>query len=409
MCNFNRICVMGLGYIGLPTAVVFAQTGRMVIGVDVNEHIVSQINQGKSPIDEPDITQALLQAVSSGKFFATQTPEPADVFIIAVPTPLLKNNQPDLSYIKNAIKMIAPLLKQGNLVVLESTSPIGTTEQVYQWLNKERADLPEIYLAYCPERVLPGNIMQEIFRNDRIIGGISPKSTEQAVSLYQLFVTGQCIATDSRTAEMCKLTENSFRDVNIAFANELSMLCDQFSIDVWELIRLANLHPRVNILQPGAGVGGHCIAVDPYFLISQDRENTRLIQTARQVNDHKAEWILDKIKLAVADCATKTDRKLSEITTACFGLAFKANVGDLRESPALEITQKLADWHRGKVLAVEPHITQLPDVLCGKVELVSLTTALQQADILVLLVDHQSFKSVTFSQKWVVDSKGIWL
>lgn len=400
---------MGLGYIGLPTAVVFAQTGRMVIGVDVNEHIVSQINQGKSPIDEPDITQALLQAVSSGKFFATQTPEPADVFIIAVPTPLLKNNQPDLSYIKNAIKMIAPLLKQGNLVVLESTSPIGTTEQVYQWLNKERADLPEIYLAYCPERVLPGNIMQEIFRNDRIIGGISPKSTEQAVSLYQLFVTGQCIATDSRTAEMCKLTENSFRDVNIAFANELSMLCDQFSIDVWELIRLANLHPRVNILQPGAGVGGHCIAVDPYFLISQDRENTRLIQTARQVNDHKAEWILDKIKLAVADCATKTDRKLSEITTACFGLAFKANVGDLRESPALEITQKLADWHRGKVLAVEPHITQLPDVLCGKVELVSLTTALQQADILVLLVDHQSFKSVTFSQKWVVDSKGIWL
>lgn len=408
MCNFNRICVMGLGYIGLPTAVVFAQTGKTVVGVDVNAQRVSQINQGQSPIDEPKLAQALLQAVSSGKFFATQMPEPADVFIIAVPTPLLKENQPDLSYIKNAIKMIAPLLKQGNLVVLESTSPVGTTEQVYQWLKAERADLPEIYLAYCPERVLPGNIMQEIFSNDRIIGGTSPQSTEQAVSLYQLFVTGQCIATDSRTAEMCKLTENSFRDVNIAFANELSMLCDQFDIDVWELISLANLHPRVNILQPGAGVGGHCIAVDPYFLISQDRANTRLIQTARQVNDHKAEWILDKIKLAVADCARATDRKLSEITIACFGLAFKANVGDLRESPALEITQKLADWHRGKVLAVEPNITQLPDILRGKVALVSLDTALQEADILVLLVDHQPFKSVTFSQPWVVDSKGIW-
>lgn len=408
MYNFNRICVMGLGYIGLPTAVVFAQTGKMVIGVDVNPHTVSQINQGKSPIAEPGLAQALQQAVSSGQFFATQTPEPADVFIIAVPTPLLNNNQPDLSYIKSAIKMIAPLLKQGNLVILESTSPVGTTEQLHQWLKAEREDLPEIYVAYCPERVLPGNIMQEIFSNDRIIGGVSPKSTEQAVSLYQLFVTGQCIATDSRTAEMCKLTENSFRDVNIAFANELSILCDQFAINVWELIRLANLHPRVNILQPGAGVGGHCIAVDPYFLISQEPAHTQLIQMARQVNDYKADWVFEKIKLAVADCATVTDRKLSEITIACFGLAFKANVGDLRESPALEITQKLADWHRGNVLAIEPHITQLPKMLLGKVELVSLETALQQADVLVLLVDHQPFKSATFTQQWIIDSKGIW-
>lgn len=408
MRSFNRICVIGLGYIGLPTAVAFAQTGKKVIGVDINSVIVEQLNQGRTHIDEPNLAQALSQAVSSENFFATLTPEPADVFIICVPTPLKADHQPDLSSIHSAIKMIAPLLQTGNLVVLESTSPVGTTEQVYQWLQNERADLPEISLAYCPERVLPGKIMQEIFTNDRIIGGITPESTQQAVALYQLFVKGECIATDSRTAEMCKLTENSFRDVNIAFANELSMLCDQLGIDVWTLIALANRHPRVNILQPGAGVGGHCIAVDPWFLIAQEPAHTRLIKTARQVNDYKPDWLLDKIKLAVADCAMATDRKPSEISIACFGLAFKADVGDLRESPALAITEKLAKWHSGRIFAVEPNITQLPPNIAKDVELVSAERALQQADILVLLVDHHSFKALQFSQNWIVDSKGIW-
>lgn len=408
MTTANRICVIGLGYIGLPTAVAFARTGSTVVGVDINPTIVATLNQGNAHLDEPELAQAVKQAVHSGHFFATTKPEPADVFIIAVPTPLLSDRTPDLQAIQSAIKMIAPVLAIGNLVILESTSPVGTTAKLAEWLAAERADLTGVQFAYCPERVLPSNIMQEIVENDRIIGGLTPESAEQAVRLYQRFVTGDCIATDSRTAEMCKLVENSFRDVNIAFANELSILCDALDINVWTLISLANRHPRVNILQPGAGVGGHCIAVDPWFLVAQNPTDTQLIQTARDVNDRKPDWLLEKIKLAVADCAMATDRKPSELTLACFGLAFKANVADLRESPALAITEKLAMWHKGKVLAVEPNITELPLNLAGKVVFSTIEMALAEADVVVLLVDHHPFKGVKPPQQWLVDSKGIW-
>lgn len=408
MKTANRICVIGLGYIGLPTAVAFARTGSEVIGVDINPNLVAQLNQGKTHLDEPSLAEAVKQAVSSGKYVATTVPEVADVFIIAVPTPLQPDHTPDLRYIHSAMKMSAPVLANGNLVILESTSPVGTTAQLAQWLLAERADLTEVQFAYCPERVLPSNIMQEIVENDRIIGGLTPQSTQQAVRLYQRFVTGECIATDSRTAEMCKLVENSFRDVNIAFANELSILCDQMGINAWTLISLANRHPRVNILQPGAGVGGHCIAVDPWFLVAQNPQETKLIQTARAVNDRKPDWLFEKIKLAVAECAMATDRKPSEITLACFGLAFKANVADLRESPALAITEKLASWHKGKLLAVEPNISELPLKLAENVRFTTAELALAEADVVVLLVDHQPFKGLKPNQRWVVDSKGIW-
>lgn len=408
MSNFNRISVIGLGYIGLPTAVAFALAGKQVIGVDTNPHIVASLNQGKAHLPEAQLAEAVLQAVRSRQFFANVQSEPADAFIIAVPTPLTADFQPDLRHVRAAVESIAPVLAEGNLVVLESTSPVGTTEQVADWLTALRPDLCEIHLAYCPERVLPGKIMQELYTNDRIIGGLTPQAAEQAIDLYRLFAKGECIVTDSRTAEMCKLTENAFRDVNIAFANELSMLCDAHGINVWELTALANRHPRVNILQAGAGVGGHCIAVDPWFLVAASPERAQLIRTARQVNDHKPHWLLGKIKQTVADCATATDRKPSDLAIACFGLAFKADVADLRESPALQITAELAAWHKGKVLAVEPNIAELPDILQSKVELVNAEQALQQADIVVLLVDHAPFKKHKPSQNWIVDSKGIW-
>ncbi|QIM63809.1 UDP-N-acetyl-D-mannosaminuronic acid dehydrogenase [Pasteurellaceae bacterium Orientalotternb1] len=405
----KRISIIGLGYIGLPTAAVFAQCGCKVIGVDSNPQVVETLNQGKIHIHEPQLAEAVQQAVSSGRFFATTQPQSADAFIIAVPTPFQADHQPDLSYIRSAIERIAPVLAAGNLIVLESTSPVGTTEKLAEWLTVLRPDLTDqLFFAYCPERVLPGKIMQEIYHNDRIIGGLNPESSEQSVSLYQLFAKGECLTTDSRTAEMCKLTENAFRDVNIAFANELSMICDRHQINVWELIALANRHPRVNILQAGAGVGGHCIAVDPWFIVSLDPQQSCLIQTARHINDHKPQWLRDKIKLAVADCASATDRKPSDITIACFGLAFKADVDDLRHSPALQITEQLADWHQGTLLAVEPYITALPESLNGKATLTDFHTALQQADIAVLLVDHQLFKTAQPPQRWIVDAKGIW-
>lgn len=405
----QRISIIGLGYIGLPTAAVFAQSGCSVIGVDSNPQVVETLNQGKIHIHEPQLAEAVQQAVSSGRFFATLTPQPADAFIIAVPTPFQADHQPDLSYIQAAIESLAPVLNNGNLIVLESTSPVGTTEKLAEWLTALRPDLTDqLFFAYCPERVLPGNIMREIYHNDRIIGGLTPESSEQAVSLYQLFTKGECLTTDSRTAEMCKLTENAFRDVNIAFANELSMICDRHEINVWELIALANRHPRVNILQAGAGVGGHCIAVDPWFIVSLDPEQSRLIQTARHINDHKPQWLRDKIKLAVADCAAATDLKPSDITIACFGLAFKADVDDLRHSPALQITEQLADWHQGTLLAVEPYITTLPESLNGKATLTDFHTALAQADIAVLLVDHHLFKTARPTQGWIVDAKGVW-
>lgn len=413
MGHFNRICVIGLGYIGLPTAVMFANTGKQVIGVDTNSHIIATLKQGRAHFSERDLDIALKQAVANGNFFATTQIESADVFIIAVPTPLNEDRTPNLSYIKNAVDALAPKLQAGNLVVLESTSPIGTTEQIAQWLQQHRSDLnvvQDLHIAYCPERVLPGNILHELVENDRIIGGLNPKSSEQAVALYQLFAKGECLTTNARTAEMCKLTENSFRDVNIAFANELSLICDRLEIDVWELIALANRHPRVQILQAGAGVGGHCIAVDPWFIVTQTPDLAHLIHTARTVNDRKPLWVIDKVKATVADCLAHSDGSVKDLKIACLGLTFKADVGDLRESPALAITQALADWHRGMLWVVEPNISVLPHSLANA-QLVPLERALNEADVLVLLVDHHSFKQTPLAEsttKWRVDTKGIW-
>ncbi|MGL5120294.1 MAG: UDP-N-acetyl-D-mannosamine dehydrogenase, partial [Plesiomonas shigelloides] len=319
-----------------------------------------------------------------------------------------------------AAKSIAPVLKKGDLVILESTSPVTATEQMAQWLMDARSDLSfppqvgeaaDVNIAYCPERVLPGKVMVELIQNDRVIGGMTPRCSERAASLYKTFVKGECVITNSRTAEMCKLTENSFRDVNIAFANELSLICDKQGINVWELIRLANRHPRVNILLPGPGVGGHCIAVDPWFIVAQNPEEARLIRAAREVNDGKPHWVVEKTKLAVAECLTATGKRAQDVKVACLGLAFKPDIDDLRESPAMEITQLIADWHAGQVLAVEPNVHELPKKLHGKVELVSTEQALAQADVLVLLVDHQQFKAISpvqVTQSWVVDTKGVW-
>lgn len=414
--ELNTVCILGLGYIGLPTATAFAEAGKKVIGVDTNPQIVKSINEGKIHIVEPQLQEAVAQAVKKGVFFATTDVQPADAFIIAVPTPI-KHNQPDLSYIQNAVLAIAPHLCHGNLVVLESTSPVGTTEQLAEWLQQARPDLHfptpnatqiDVHIAYCPERVLPGKVMTELFNNDRIIGGLTEKCSHQAVILYQTFAKGRCIKTNSRTAEMCKLVENSFRDVNIAFANELSIICSELNIDVWELIELANHHPRVNILQPGAGVGGHCLAVDPWFIVARSPEHARLIRTAREVNDSKPQWILEKIKVAVADCAMEKNCKPSELSIACLGLAFKADIDDLRESPALHITQHIATWHCGNVLAVEPNIQTLS---LDNVQLVELNVALKQADIVVLLVDHSPFKQVPIAQihqRHIIDCRGVW-
>lgn len=415
--TFNTISILGLGYIGLPTAAVLANSGRLVIGVDINPRIVETINQGQVHIIEPELELAVQQAVEKGQFFATTEVQPADAFIIAVPTPLT-NNQPDISHIHSAVLAIAPVLRKGNLIILESTSPVETTEKMAKWLTEARPDLSfpiqnqiesDIYIAYCPERVLPGKAMSELLENDRVIGGLSEKSTEQAVDLYQIFAKGQCLKTDARTAELCKLVENSFRDVNIAFANELSMICDELKINIWELIKLANHHPRVNILQPGAGVGGHCIAIDPWFIVSNSPKYSRLIRTAREVNDSKPHWVLEKVKQLLVEYTIAKDCKPSEVTIACLGLAFKPDIDDLRESPALMITQQISSWHRGSVLAVEPNIQSLS---LDNIELIDLNDALAQADILVLLVDHTPFKKVSLeqiSQRYIMDCRGVWI
>ena len=420
MATFNTICVIGLGYIGLPTAVALAREGRIVIGVDIDEKVVNKINRGETHFNEPELTAALKSAVENNRLFATTQVDSADVFLIAVPTPLDKNLKPDLSYIEAVAEAIAPVLNKGNLVVLESTSPVGTTQKLAHQLKALRSDLTfpieigenaDINIAYCPERVLPTRIMAELIENDRIIGGLTPQCTQSAVDLYRIFVKGELLPTDARTAEMCKLTENSFRDVNIACANELSMLCDRFNINVWELVALANRHPRVNILEAGPGVGGHCIAVDPWFIVSQAPELSRLIQTAREVNDSKPRWVIEKVKATLADCVTEKNITPEQVSIACLGLTFKANADDLRESPALEIVQNLASWHTGELLAVEPHIAERPLQLALNVKMCDFSTALQNADILVLLVDHKEFRSYPsekIRQKFIVDTRGVW-
>ena len=421
--KFQTISVIGLGYIGLPTAAVFASRKIRVIGVDINQQAVEIINQGKIHIIEPDLDIAVSAAVTNGYLRATSTPEPAEVFIIAVPTPFKKNersgdeHEPDLRYIESACRAIAPVLQPGNLVILESTSPVGATEQMAAWLAESRSDLTfpqshgensDIRIAHCPERVLPGQVMRELIENDRVIGGMTAKCSAYAVALYKTFVRGECVVTNARTAEMAKLTENSFRDVNIAFANELSIICDKLDINVWELIQLANRHPRVNILQPGPGVGGHCIAVDPWFIVSKTPEQARLIRTAREVNDSKPEWVIDKVKLAIADFLLANPQKTAkDITIACYGLAFKPNIDDLRESPALAITQKIADMNMGRVLAVEPNIQILPPNM-AHVQLCDIELADKEGDIKIFLVDHDEFKYKRPTIGVVVDTKGIW-
>lgn len=418
----KTISVIGLGYIGLPTAAIFASRKIPVIGVDVNAKAVETINRGGIHIIEPDLDVVVGDAVNNGHLRATTVPEAADAFLIAVPTPFKgDNHEPDLSYIEAAANAIAPVLQAGNLVILESTSPVGATEQMADWLAYARPDLSfpqthggqaDIRIAHCPERVLPGQVMRELIENDRIIGGMTPTCADAAVALYKMVVQGECIVTNARTAEMAKLTENSFRDVNIAFANELSIICDKLSINVWELIRLANRHPRVNILQPGPGVGGHCIAVDPWFIVNKTPEQAKLIRAAREVNDSKPRWVIEKVKLAVADfLQANPDKTTKDVTVACLGLAFKANIDDLRESPALDITLKLNQHLAGKVLAVEPNISQLHFEYAGKLQLVPLMSALRQADIVVLLVDHAAFRdrvSAQFHDKQVIDTRGIW-
>ncbi|WP_223441965.1 UDP-N-acetyl-D-mannosamine dehydrogenase [Pseudomonas sp. BF-R-19] len=417
---FATISVIGLGYIGLPTAAVFASRKKKVIGVDVNQSAVDIINRGQIHIVEPDLDMVVHAAVTEGYLRATTKPEPADAFLIAVPTPFKGNHEPDLSYIESASKSIAPVLKKGDLVILESTSPVGATEQMAAWLSVARPDLSfpqthgessDIRIAHCPERVLPGHVLRELVQNDRVIGGMTPKCSELAISLYKIFVQGECIVTNARTAEMCKLTENSFRDVNIAFANELSMICDKLDISVWELIRLANRHPRVNILQPGPGVGGHCIAVDPWFIVSKTPEQAKLIRTAREVNDSKPQWIIEKVKLAISEfLKDKQDRTARDITIACFGLAFKPDIDDLRESPALAIAMQIAALHSGRVFTVEPNIEKLPDNLVTKLELTNIERSLAEADIVLLLVDHKEFKDTPknlFLEKICIDARGI--
>jgi len=402
--KFETISVVGLGYIGLPTAAVIASNGIRVVGVDVNQHAVDTINQGMIHIVEPGLEDLVKRAVNDGHLTAHTSPQKADAFLIAVPTPFKgEEHEPDLKYIESASRALAPMLEKGNLVVLESTSPVGATEQMAKWLAEERSDLtfphtvvegqtPDIFVAHCPERVLPGQVIRELVENDRIIGGMGEASTAAATQVYKMFVKkGECIATSARTAEMSKLTENAFRDVNIAFANELSLICDQQGINVWELISLANRHPRVNILQPGCGVGGHCIAVDPWFIVNQNPETAKMIRQARLVNDYKPHYVVEQVEKAVAG--------IDNPKIACLGLAFKPDIDDLRESPALDITKILANQSTYEILAVEPNIEILPDVLekNNNVTLVSLSDAIQQANVVVILVKHKEFIGLNLS------------
>ncbi|TVP09762.1 UDP-N-acetyl-D-mannosamine dehydrogenase [Shewanella sp. MSW] len=419
--SFETISVIGLGYIGLPTAAMFASRRKKVIGVDVNQHAVDTINQGKIHIVEPDLDMIVHSAVTDGYLKAVTKAEPADAFLIAVPTPFkpckeAEIPEPDLSYIQSACNGIAPVLKKGDLVILESTSPVGATEQVAEWLATARPDLTfpqnagseaDVNVAHCPERVLPGHVVRELVENDRVIGGMSSRCAERSVELYKTFVQGECVITNARTAEMAKLTENSCRDVQIAFANELSVICDKLDIDVWELIALANRHPRINILQPGPGVGGHCIAVDPWFIVSKTPDEAQLIHTARKVNDAKPEWVINKVKLAIADFLQANPSKTAkDVTIACYGLAFKPDIDDLRESPSMLITKNIAQMHVGKTLTVEPNIDTAPKSLIN-IDLVKLEYAVTHGDIHVMLVDHAQFKSIVINSQYIVDTKGI--
>jgi UDP-N-acetyl-D-mannosaminuronic acid dehydrogenase len=411
--RFDKISVIGLGYIGLPTAAVFATNGVKVSGVDVNERVVTSINAGTPHITEPDLDVLLRNVVQSGQLLASTTPSPANAFVIAVQTPLRSNNEPDVSYIKAAARAIGKVLEPGNLVVLESTAPVGTTERLSAWLADERPDLTfphqkgefsEVRIAHCPERVLPGQILREVVENARLIGGLTHKCAQTAMTLYRIFARGDCYLTNARTAELAKLAENAYRDVNIAFANELSVICDKLQINVWDLIRLANHHPRVNILKPGPGVGGHCIAIDPWFIAAASPKDSKLIRVAREVNNAKPQFVVDQVALRAS--------KLRSPVIACLGLTYKADVDDLRESPAIEIVRRLAEIGVGELLLVEPHISVLPPTLAQLgLRLWDFDRAIERADILLVLVDHRAFADVdraAVKNKIVIDTRGAW-
>ena len=415
---FEKVCVIGLGYVGLPTAASLARRGVSVLGVDVNEKTVALINKGHVHIVEPDLDILVSGAVATGKLAAATRPEPADAFIIAVPTPLTGEHRPDLSHLRAAAQELAPVLKAGDLIVIESTSPVGTTEAVAEWLAGWRPDLAfphrqddaaGVDIAYSPERVLPGRVITELVRNDRVIGGLNRRSAERAAELYRIFVDGHCHLTSARTAELVKLAENSYRDVNIAFANELSVVCEGLGVDVWEAVDLANRHPRVGILRPGPGVGGHCIAVDPWFIVDSAPDDTPLIEAARQVNEAMPRHVVNAVLKAAAG--------MERPRVACLGLAYKADIDDLRMSPAVRVVEALAKEIAGQgdaeVMVVEPHIKALPDALAGipGLALVPLDEAIEGADIVVLLADHRPFKALDrtlLDGKVVIDTRGTW-
>jgi len=413
-----NVSVIGLGYIGLPTAAVLASRRIKVIGVDIDQHVVNTINQGKIHIVEPELDALVRTAVQTGYLRATMQLEKTDAFLVAVPTPFKGEHEPDLSYIESAAKAIAAVLEKGNLVILESTSPVGTTEKMITWMKELRPDLSfpvfqnvdsnaDVSIAHCPERVLPGHVIRELVENDRIIGGVTKQCAVHARALYKRFVEGECLVTDCRVAELSKLVENSFRDVNIAFANELSIISDKININVWELIEMANRHPRVNILQPGPGVGGHCIAVDPWFIVNSVPEEAKLIHTARIVNDGKPEFVIEKVKQA----AKETGKEDADIVVACLGLAFKADIDDLRESPALNIAQNIGQMGFLKLYLVEPNVHELPNGFDHKTtRLIDLDSIYLDADVIVLLVDHVQFKKIDprlLLGKQLVDTRGI--
>ena len=414
-----KVCVLGLGYIGLPTAAILAAKGLEVIGVDTNEAVVETINRGEVHFVEPEVAALLSVARRNGVFKCSGNIGQADVFVIAVPTPATATNKADLSAIETVVTQIGPVLKKGNLVILESTSTVGTTEKIAESLKSIRPELvfpsygtegaeADVNIAYCPERVLPGQILEELRTNDRILGGISRVCALKAKRFYASFVEGNCALTDSRTAELCKLSENAFRDVNIAFANELSLVCDRLEIDVWQLIRFANRHPRVNILQPGPGVGGHCVAVDPWFIVESAPEESHLIKVAREINSTKPRVVFTNVEKAIA----ATGKEASELTIACFGLSFKRDVDDLRGSPAVEIAEMIVRAGFKDVMLVEPHLQQIPTGrLSAGSRLVDSGEAISRADICVLLVDHAEFRTLDkelFRSKQVIDTRGVW-
>jgi UDP-N-acetyl-D-mannosaminuronic acid dehydrogenase len=413
MVSELKVAVLGLGYIGLPTAAIIARTGAAVLGVDVTQSVVDTVNSGKVHIEEVDLDGLVSGVVARGNLRASMQIEPSDVFVIAVPTPFGEDHAPNIGYVLRAATTVATVLKAGDVVILESTSPVGTTEKVRDLLAELRPDLrvpgrcadsPDIAIAYCPERVLPGRILVELIDNDRVIGGITPRCARKALAFYRRFVRGACVTTTSRAAEMTKLTENAFRDVNIAFANELSRIADTMEVDVWEVIRLANRHPRVNILSPGPGVGGHCIAVDPWFLVNADRPNTPLIRTAREVNDAKVDYVIERATTMIA--------ANPGIQVACLGLAFKANIDDFRESPALKVATALAGRFGERIHVVEPYADTLPTDFDGTgARITDIDTAIERCGAMIVLVDHDVFKSVPLDEradKLVYDTRGIW-